>query len=404
MAIRIDQLETWMLGAPAGLLSKDHHAGWNFTYGAHARADVALTMPRSHRTYASTAILPPFDQQIPEMDLGVFSPTLWKEIQPDEMGLLLVAGNRRLGRLQYARPGQTPTQSRGIVLRTDELAAIDNGEEYLLQVLADLAYVPGISGMQPKTLATVGDLDFVSAGIDTHILKGNHRDYPWATLVEHLSLNAASACGLSVPKHQLSADGRLLAVERFDIHDGTVLGFDEACALLGLLSAQKYEGSYERMGSHLLRFISRQARLDNAITLLKQLAFCYAIENGDAHLKNFGLLYEDGTDAQLSPAYDLLTTSCFPKLKHDRPALTLGGRKVWDAFGELERYFVRTLAVPASTARQTLAEVLEGVRRSTPHISIMGERFAEAATVLTAAEQAWIRGTQRLEAHLSKAK
>lgn len=402
MAIRIDQLETWVLDAPAGLLSKDPQAGWNFSYGAQARGDIALTMPRSHRTYISSSILPPFDQQIPEMDLGVFSPLLWKQIQPDEMGLLLVAGNCRLGRLRYARPGDEPSRTRGIRLRTDELAAIDNGDDYLLQVLADLAFVPGISGMQPKTLASIGQLDFVSAGTDTHILKGNHRDYPWATLIEHLSLTAAAASGLTVPTHQLSADGRLLAIERFDLRENSPLGFDEACALLGLLSAQKYDGSYERMCGSLIRFVNRNTRFDAALILLRQLAFCYAIENGDAHLKNFGLLYDDPADAQPSPAYDLLTTTCFPKLLHDRPALTLGGRKVWDAFAELARFFNRTQSLPTAAIREAFTSVLNGIRTSATQFSEMHARFPQASTVLTATEQAWSRGTQRLEAYLAR--
>lgn len=270
MAIRIEQLETWVLDRPAGLLSREPHAGWNFTYGAQAQGDVALTMPRSHRTYASPSILPPFDQQVPEMDLGIFSPSLWKHVQPDQMGLLLIAGNRRLGRLRYAQAGGEPSQSSGIRLATGALSAIDNGDEYLLQILASLAFVPGISGVQPKTLASIGDLEFVSASIDTHILKGNHRDYPWATLVEHLSLTAAAASRLLVPAHELSADGRLLAIERFDIGRGRMLGFDEACALLGLLSANKYEALRQQVRGLLrtdvpdagsLRRASRPSRL-----------------------------------------------------------------------------------------------------------------------------------------------
>lgn len=51
------------------------------------------------------------------------------------------------------------------------------------------------------------------------------------------------------------------------------------------------------------------------------------VGNGDAHLKNFGLLYADplGTDAKLSPAYDIVNTTAY--IPEDALALTLAGSK-----------------------------------------------------------------------------
>lgn len=54
-----------------------------------------------------------------------------------------------------------------------------------------------------------------------------------------------------------------------------------------------------------------------------------AVRNGDAHLKNFGLLYTDpaSNDVQLSPLYDIVnTTSYLPK---DVMALKLAKTKSW---------------------------------------------------------------------------
>jgi serine/threonine-protein kinase HipA len=400
MARRIAQLEVHLLGSRAGLLSKAPHAGWNFSYAPEARGEVALTMPRLTPTYASSAILPPFDQQIPEMDLGIFSPALWKQIQPDEMGLILIAGNRRLGRLRYAEPGAQPLENAGLKIDTTEFTHVENGDEFLMDMLARIAFVPGISGMQPKTLLSLAGLDKVRADLDSHILKGNHRDYPWASLIEHLSLSAAAAAGMQVPEHTISADGRLLAVRRFDIDANGALGFDEACALLGQLSAEKYEGSYERMCRHLLRFVPPEAQLETSVALLRQLSFCYAIENGDAHLKNFGLLYDDPAQARLSPAYDLLTTTCFPSLRRDAPALTLNGRKRWDAFAELARLFTRHLLLPPKMIRSNFEQVLSAVQLGMPRFDEMQQRFPDAAEVLLAAQQSWQRGAGRMQQHL----
>jgi serine/threonine-protein kinase HipA len=53
------------------------------------------------------------------------------------------------------------------------------------------------------------------------------------------------------------------------------------------------------------------------------------MRNGDAHLKNFGMLYTDpGTDdCRLSPVYDIVCTTIY--IPGDRPALALDGRRDW---------------------------------------------------------------------------
>ena len=49
--------------------------------------------------------------------------------------------------------------------------------------------------------------------------------------------------------------------------------------------------------------------------------------NGDAHLKNFGLLYSEPTqrDARLAPAYDIVNTTAY--IPEDVLALDLVGNK-----------------------------------------------------------------------------
>ncbi len=53
-----------------------------------------------------------------------------------------------------------------------------------------------------------------------------------------------------------------------------------------------------------------------------------AVRNGDAHLKNFGVVYDDTrSDARLAPVYDIVTTSAY--LPKDQMALTLNGTPAW---------------------------------------------------------------------------
>jgi serine/threonine-protein kinase HipA len=53
----------------------------------------------------------------------------------------------------------------------------------------------------------------------------------------------------------------------------------------------------------------------------------YLVQNGDAHLKNFGLIYSDLDTIKLAPAYDIVCTTVY--IKNDIPALHLLGSKKW---------------------------------------------------------------------------
>lgn len=74
---------------------------------------------------------------------------------------------------------------------------------------------------------------------------------------EFVCLSAARAAGIQVAPFDLSEDGSLLVIERFDIApDGSRLGFEDAASLMGqrvrdTLSDRKYHGSYERIASAL---------------------------------------------------------------------------------------------------------------------------------------------------------
>lgn len=63
--------------------------------------------------------------------------------------------------------------------------------------------------------------------------------------------------------------------------------------------------------------------------LFRGVALSVLLRNGDAHLKNFGLLYTDpeADDCRLSPVYDLVCTTVF--IPPDRLALTLAGSRAW---------------------------------------------------------------------------
>ena len=54
----------------------------------------------------------------------------------------------------------------------------------------------------------------------------------------------------------------------------------------------------------------------------------YFLKNGDAHLKNFGVIYSTYFKIiSFAPAYDIVNTCVY--IYKDRPALSMFGKKIW---------------------------------------------------------------------------
>jgi len=127
-------------------------------------------------------------------------------------------------------------------------------------------------------------------------------------------MSAARAAGIETPPFWLSEDGGLFVVERFDLRDGAVLGFEDMAVLMNKASARKYEGSYENVAKAVRLYCSEADPSRDLGRLFEYIAFTVMVRNGDGHLKNFGLLYEHPGNRQsvrLAPLYDVVTTSLY---------------------------------------------------------------------------------------------
>ena len=185
-----------------------------------------------------------------------------------------------------------------------------NGKVFRELVHAYLSTGSGLSGVQPKVLVP----DRTTIPIPNVLVKAGGADYPGLAANEFLCLEVAHRAGLEVPRHELSDDGALLLIDRFDLRSATRLGFEDLAALMdlrvgGALSDRKYRGSYEAV-TRLLRLVCSSAKKDLAV-FFDQLALSVLVRNGDAHLKNFGVLYDDET-RWLAPLFDVVTTTIYP--------------------------------------------------------------------------------------------
>lgn len=90
---------------------------------------------------------------------------------------------------------------------------------------------------------------------------------------------------------------------------------------------EKYNSAnYEQIGRILYEFSGDG--LADTQQFAKRLLINILLANGDAHLKNWSLLYSDQVTPRLSPAYDIVTTSTYIE-NEKHYALNLGKTKAW---------------------------------------------------------------------------
>ena len=100
---------------------------------------------------------------------------------------------------------------------------------------------------------------------------------------------------------------------RFDVlPSGQRIKMEDFAQLAGLSgsknSGYKYEFSYEKIAQILKNAVGEQNYIKNAEKLFKVIVFNYLVNNGDAHIKNFSVLFPLSEPPRLAPFYDLLNT------------------------------------------------------------------------------------------------
>jgi serine/threonine-protein kinase HipA len=321
----------------------DRHSGsqtsFAYTPGLTPTDAVSVTMPTRVKSWDwAGGLAPIFEMNLPE---GTLRDRLQRRFAKatghfDDLDLLSIVGRAQIGRIRYsgiaeALDESVPFQS------VDEILGAKRADGLYDYLLEQFAPHSGIAGVQPKVLVRDSQkLSFARSGKSpsimgaTHIVKmWDQADYPQLAANEFFCLTAAKRLGFEVPQFTLSDTGEALVVERFDIGDEGWLGFEDFCVLNGFNARRKYDGSIETsLFKRLAAFSALEKSVSDAKTLFKLIVLNCALGNGDAHLKNFGLLY-DRIDAQmrLAPVYDLVTTTAY--LPNDQMALTLDGIARW---------------------------------------------------------------------------
>jgi serine/threonine-protein kinase HipA len=194
-----------------------------------------------------------------------------------------------------------------------------------------------------------------------YIVKSWGTDYPCLAANEFFCMTAAKRAGLPTPEFYLSDNGGLFIMRRFDVtSDNAAIGFEDMCSLQALGTAQKYSSSYERVAKSIRDFISGDRLMEAREQFFATLVLSVMVRNGDAHLKNFGVLYNTPqSSVSLAPVYDVVTTMVY--IKNDVPALTLAGTKKWWTRKTLEQFAATHLSLTKSKITTVFNHMAEAV-------------------------------------------
>jgi serine/threonine-protein kinase HipA len=367
----MDHLLVKLDGLAVGDLRRRSGDSWDFRF----RSDYIERHPRPvlgqcfeddlRRVHRATNRLPPFfSNLLPE---GALRDLLARRAHVNEQreALLLEALGKDLpGAIVVEEGGEATTAE-----VDDELPpplAVEGFEAPLKFSLA---------GVQLKfsVLRSGGRLTVPISGMGGNwIAKLPDAQHPRVPANEFSMLRWARHSGIEVPDHELiqarSIEGlpregvfteqEALLIRRFDRLRARRIHQEDFAQVLALYPWQKYKKyNYETIG----RIVHAIAGPDAFAEYARRLAFVVLSGNGDAHHKNWSLLYLDGRTASLAPAYDLVFTRAY--YEDDPLALNFNGSKKFDEVGLGSfRRLARKCEYDETSLATEVAKVVERIR------------------------------------------
>jgi serine/threonine-protein kinase HipA len=266
-----------------------------------------------------------------------------------------------------------------------------------------------LAGVQLKFSAVMnaqGGLTIPARGIGGHwIVKLPSRDFKHVPENEFSMMTLAKMVGINVPAidlvdvssiHNLpqginQLGSKAFIIERFDrTDDGHSVHIEDFAQVFGVYPQNKYENASYRS---LARVIAAESGDDDIAEFIRRATFNVLIGNGDMHLKNWSLIYRDRHHAELSPAYDFVSTIAY--IPGDNSALKFSRGKAFSDYTveELEHLAARA-ALPRrlvmDTAKETVALFMQrwaGEKHHLPMdqaVKLAIDKHLETLPILTA--------------------
>lgn len=193
------------------------------------------------------------------------------------------------------------------------------------------------------------------------IVKLPDPQFPGVPHNEYAMMLLAAAVGIDVPEvrlvHRDQVDPQIpdnlwagedwsYAVRRFDRDaQRSAIHIEDLAQVRNVYPRDKYQGNFETVAA----FVYRRRDEASLREFCRRLAFNVLIGNGDAHLKNWSLIYRDRRIPSLAPAYDLVSTSWYMEREGSQEDLGLkfDGSRRFDRVG-LQSFAKLTRRIGAS--------------------------------------------------------
>lgn len=369
---------------------------------AVAPADfVSLTMPVQASPWTWPRDLHPFFRQnLPEgYLLSVLREVLGSALDGTDLSLLAVVGRNGIGRITVTpQPIQDRTPEEPLDVRA--LLHEDFSPKYFDDLVRRYAR-SAVSGVVPKFLSPDTPEEPLNAGRVTlhtsrYIVKGSS-NLPYLAFNEHHTLRVLARLNkVPVARTQLSDDGQVLLVERFDVNaqGAPTHGLEDACSLLGLPPHEKYAPSMERVLKATEAYLpdaSRHAQLEQ---LGYHLLTNFVIRNADCHSKNIALYYTSLDDVAYTPVYDLVTSQAYDGFRDSTPGLSIEGRKSWIPGKTLPHFFTSRLGIPSRQYARMLEELCDSAVEVARELAKLARTHTRWRSIVKNMLFAWDRGMQ----------
>lgn len=282
-------------------------------------------LPVRREPYVGSDVEAYFSNLLPDDYVRTRIGEILKIPRENTFALLEAIGGDCAGAIAFYPHGTTPMSEVQDYRRLEDVEAV--------RILADLEKRPLNVGDEGFRISGAGAQDKLVACVreghvwlplygtpSTHIIKPDIRNYPGSVLNEWFCMSLAAACG-----HDVAGCGvlplcgeRYYVTTRYDREDvGGVtrrLHQEDFCQLLRIDPRHKYESQGGPGLSECLRLL-RALELSAAETVmfLERVVFNFLVGNGDAHGKNFSVLYQ-GRRCSLAPMYDIMSTTIYPEV------------------------------------------------------------------------------------------
>ncbi len=353
-----------------------------FNYKNEVPFVVSLTMPVRKASWISKKLHPIFEMNMPEGALREAIRNYFAKIQKmDDLNFLKLIGPYMLGRVKFNEIIDTKEN-----LQLDDI--LHNTKHSLFEELMQkFAIRSGVSGVQPKLLLTAQNKTTMK--FEHYIVKSWEPNYPQLALNEYFCMRAIKNAALPTPEFYLSDDLSMFIMKRFDVkEDESYLGFEDMCVLTARGTEEKYDGSCEEVVRVIKDVVTATKRKEALRVFFTAIIMNHLLRNGDGHLKNYGILYEnDYEDARLAPIYDVITTTVY--IKNDIPALKISDGKLWFKERTYKSFATKSCGLTNKEYQEILQTCFNSIITTKKEISVYLSDNKEVVKFLQKLKEAW---------------